>query len=254
MTASSSMRAADAIASATVAEVRAGRARMLMKGRIATPALMKAVLDGTHGLRTGRAIGQFVLMELPRANNRRLVLADTGITVHPTLEQRLSFSRAVSRWPGQRGLGLTEGARLHGRHGVGQSRDARHGRIRRGSRLDSREIRPRGSTCRAALDLAYAGRRRKRVGGSVVGAAEVMLFPGPALSTTLGGRALMYAERIAGLAGCSATRRPRSSSCGRIPRTRGSAHWRCLADPGPVEPPPSEAPFPAPLANRADAF
>src|SRR5438477_11700431 len=40
-------------AAAAVAAVRAGRARLLMKGQVATPALMKAVLDTDAGLRTG---------------------------------------------------------------------------------------------------------------------------------------------------------------------------------------------------------
>ena len=38
----------------------------LMKGQIATPELMKAVLDHDTGLRTGRVICQVVLMEIPR--------------------------------------------------------------------------------------------------------------------------------------------------------------------------------------------
>src|SRR3954471_1858205 len=48
----------DAVAKAAVAEVRAGRAGLLMKGRIATPALLRAVLDGSDGLRTGRVVCQ----------------------------------------------------------------------------------------------------------------------------------------------------------------------------------------------------
>ncbi len=38
-------------APAAVAEVKAGRAKMLMKGQIATPALLKAMLDSAKGLR-----------------------------------------------------------------------------------------------------------------------------------------------------------------------------------------------------------
>ena len=71
--------AADA-AAAAVAEVRAGRARLLMKGQIATPLLMKAVLARDTGLRTNRCICQVVLMEIPR-DRRRFLLSDTGITI-----------------------------------------------------------------------------------------------------------------------------------------------------------------------------
>ncbi len=48
----------DAIARAAVERVRAGEARALMKGQIATPALMAAVLDPESGLRTGRVIAR----------------------------------------------------------------------------------------------------------------------------------------------------------------------------------------------------
>src|SRR5262245_45372265 len=47
-------------ATEAVASVRAGRCRLLMKGQIATPALMQAVL-AAGGLRTGRVIAQVVL-------------------------------------------------------------------------------------------------------------------------------------------------------------------------------------------------
>jgi len=62
-------------AGAAVAAVRTGRAQLLMKGQIATPALMKAVLDPTCGLRTGHVICQIVLMVI-RPAQRRLLLAD----------------------------------------------------------------------------------------------------------------------------------------------------------------------------------
>src|SRR5262249_38221040 len=65
-------------AEGAVALVRSGQARLLMKGQIATPALMKAVLDPALGLRTGRVICQVVLMELSRIE-RRFLLADTGV-------------------------------------------------------------------------------------------------------------------------------------------------------------------------------
>jgi len=72
---------------AAVAAVRSGRARMLMKGQVATPALMRAVLDPAQGLRTGRVICQAPLMEIV-SSGRRSLLADTGICVQPTLDQK----------------------------------------------------------------------------------------------------------------------------------------------------------------------
>jgi phosphotransacetylase len=78
--------AADA-AGAAVALVRSGQARLLMKGQISTPALLKAMLDPASGLRTDRVICQIVLMELVQTK-RRLLLADTGICIQPTLAQK----------------------------------------------------------------------------------------------------------------------------------------------------------------------
>lgn len=75
---------------AAVEAIRAGRARALMKGQIATPSLLKAVLARETGLRTGRTIAQVVLLELVR-DQRVLLLTDTGITITPTLEQKREF-------------------------------------------------------------------------------------------------------------------------------------------------------------------
>ena len=77
-----------------MAEVRAGRARALMKGQIATPALMRAVLDAEAGLRWGRVICQVVLMEIPR-DGRRFLMADTGISVQPGLEDKADILRST---------------------------------------------------------------------------------------------------------------------------------------------------------------
>jgi len=75
--------AADA-AGAAVDLVRRARARVLMKGQVSTPALLKAMLEPAAGLRTDRVICQVVLMELAAAD-RRFLLADTGICIQPTL-------------------------------------------------------------------------------------------------------------------------------------------------------------------------
>ena len=55
---------------------------------------MKAVLDPETGLRTGRVICQVVLMEIPR-DDRRFLLADTGISVQPSLDERIDILRSA---------------------------------------------------------------------------------------------------------------------------------------------------------------
>jgi phosphate butyryltransferase len=83
---------ADDPAAAAVAAVRRGQAPLLMKGLVATPALMRAVLDPAAGLRTGRLICQVVLLEI-RPAGRSMRLADTGICIRPTLEQKADVLR-----------------------------------------------------------------------------------------------------------------------------------------------------------------
>lgn len=84
----------DEPAKAAVAEIRDGRAALMMKGQISTPALMKAVLHRETGLRTDRVIGQIVLLEIPR-DDRRLLLTDTGITIQPTFDQKADLLRSL---------------------------------------------------------------------------------------------------------------------------------------------------------------
>src|SRR5262245_7394598 len=83
-------------ARASVELARGWRARLLMKGQIATPDLMRAVLDPQSGLRTERVICQVVLMEIPR-DDRCFLLADTGITPRPDLNQKIDILRSAVR-------------------------------------------------------------------------------------------------------------------------------------------------------------
>lgn len=177
---------------ATVAAIRDGRARLLMKGQIATPALMKAVLDPTRGLRTGRVICQVVLMVI-RPAGRRFLLADTGVTIRPTLEQKadiLGSAVAVAH-----ALRETEPrvAVMAASESVSESMP---------ETLDAAELTRR---CQAgampgcvvqgplSFDLAYAADAadKKRMAGPVTGAADVMLFPDLA-AANLTVKAIMY--------------------------------------------------------------
>jgi phosphate butyryltransferase len=85
---------AEAPAAVAVSLVRDQSARLLMKGQIATPALMKAILDPALGLRTGRVICQVVLLEL-RAARRRFLLADTGVCIQPSLREKIDILRST---------------------------------------------------------------------------------------------------------------------------------------------------------------
>jgi phosphotransacetylase len=182
----------DGIATAAVAEVRRGAARMLMKGQIATPALLRAVLDPEGGLRTDRVVCQVVLMEIPR-DGRRFLLADTGIAVRPKLDQKADILQSA-----------VEVARALGadRPRVAVMAATESLNVAMPETVDAAELQARngrgefpGCAVQGPLsfDLAYAADAgdKKRVGGAVVGAADVMLFP-DLLSANLTVKAVMY--------------------------------------------------------------
>ncbi len=72
-----------------VALVRGGEASILMKGRLSTSELLRAVLDRADGLRTGQLLSDVLVAEHPLANPPRLIgVTDGGINVAPTLAQK----------------------------------------------------------------------------------------------------------------------------------------------------------------------
>jgi phosphotransacetylase len=198
--------AGDEVAAAAVAEVRAGRAQALMKGRIATPVLMKAVLDASQGLRTGRVICQIVLMEICR-DNRRLLMADTGIIVEPSLDDKADILRSSVDVAHALGLALPRVALVAATETV---------RAAMPETVHARELTRRNDQGELAscliqgplsFDLAYArdAGDRKGIGGTVVGAADVMIFPN-LLSANLTVKAIMYTAdcRFGGVLGGAA--------------------------------------------------
>lgn len=182
---------------AAVAEVVSGRAALLMKGQIATPSLMKAVLAREGGLRTDRVIGQVVLMELPR-DDRRFLLADTGITIQPTLAHKEDLLRSlvdVARglWSNADGPAEPRIAVMSATEkptpAMPDTQDA-ESLQHRASELNLGPCHVQGPL---SFDLAYAADagEKKRLGGSVVGAADAMLFPN-LLAANLTVKAIMY--------------------------------------------------------------
>jgi phosphate butyryltransferase len=75
-----------------IALVRDGKARLLMKGKINTAALIRAVLDKDGGLRTGRLLSQVIVFQVP-GFDRLMILTDAAINIAPTLEQKTEICR-----------------------------------------------------------------------------------------------------------------------------------------------------------------
>jgi phosphate butyryltransferase len=179
-------------ARAATALVRAGRAAMLMKGQVSTPDLMTAVLDPALGLRSGRAIGQVVLMEIPR-DDRRFLLADTGVMIRPSLEHKAHILEEAAVVARRLGAAPPRVAVMAASEKVNDAMP---------ETIHAAELERRGragefSDCLIqgplTFDLAYAlsAADKKRVAGEVVGAADVMIFPDVA-SANLTVKAIMY--------------------------------------------------------------
>ena len=163
---------------AAVAEVRSGRASILMKGLVPTPDLMHAILDPERGLRSGRAVAQVVLMEIVR-DGRRFLMADTGVMVRPKLPRKIEIL-----------LEAVEVARALGEPTPRVAIMAASEKIIDGmpETFDATELATRsrhgefpGIFIQGPLsfDLAYApaSAAKKGVGGDVAGAADIMIFP-----------------------------------------------------------------------------
>ena len=72
--------------------VRKGKADLLMKGKVSTATLIKAVLDKEQGLRTGRHLCQVVVFEVP-GFNRLMIMSDAAINIAPTLAQKAEIAK-----------------------------------------------------------------------------------------------------------------------------------------------------------------
>jgi len=183
---------AEAQAASAVAEVRAGRARILAKGQVATPALMQAVLDPEHGLRSGRVVSQVVLMEIAR-DARRFLMADTGIAVKPKLASKVEIVRQAVEVARALGVDRPRVAIMAASEAPGAAMP---------ETLDAVELQRRGEQGEfgdaaiqgpLSFDLAYSADAggKKRIGGEVVGQADAMVFP-DLLSANLTVKAIMY--------------------------------------------------------------
>ena len=75
------------IAQKTVKLAASGECDMIMKGKLSTPILLRAVLDKQYGLRTGKLLSHIAVMEV--ANYPKLIImSDGGMNIRPDVNQK----------------------------------------------------------------------------------------------------------------------------------------------------------------------
>jgi phosphate butyryltransferase len=79
-------------AAIAVGMVRDGNASLLMKGKLGTAQLVRAVLDKEAGLRAGRLLSQVIVFQVP-GFNRLMLMTDAAINIAPTLAQKAELCR-----------------------------------------------------------------------------------------------------------------------------------------------------------------
>ncbi len=175
-----------------VEQIHAGNARLLMKGQVATPDLMKAVLNKETGLRTGQVICQMVLMEIPK-DRKSFLMTDTGITVSPTLQQKRELLSHLIATAKSLGCAVPKIALMSATEKVNallpDTLDAET--LKKEAADAEEEFEVDGPL---SFDLAYAetAGNRKQLDSRVIGQADGMLFP-DLLSANLTVKAMMYA-------------------------------------------------------------
>lgn len=182
----------DDAAVAAVEAVSSGRASLLMKGQIDTPALVRALLDPRHGLRRGRTICQVVLMEIVD-QQRRFLLADTGVTIQPTLEQKVQIVRNTVAVAQALGVAEPRVALVAATEKLNPAMPETVEITELSQRGVAGEFDPARVQGPLSFDLAYASDAgdKKRIGGEVVGAADALVFPN-LLSANLTVKGIMY--------------------------------------------------------------
>ncbi|MCK4224013.1 MAG: bifunctional enoyl-CoA hydratase/phosphate acetyltransferase [candidate division Zixibacteria bacterium] len=70
-----------------VETVKLGKAEMLMKGKVGTSTLLKAVLDKESGLRTGALLSHVSVIEV-EAYHKLMLVTDGGMNIKPDIKQK----------------------------------------------------------------------------------------------------------------------------------------------------------------------
>jgi len=76
---------------AAVAEVREGRANVLMKGLCSTSTFLKGILDKNNGLRSGKVLSHLAVFESPKYH-KLFMLSDAAMNIAPELSAKIAIT------------------------------------------------------------------------------------------------------------------------------------------------------------------
>ncbi len=72
--------------------IRAGNADILLKGKIKTAVLLKAVLSPELGLKRSKLLSDVFVLENPlRGENKLMIISDGGVTIQPDIQQKIEI-------------------------------------------------------------------------------------------------------------------------------------------------------------------
>ncbi|MGB9561179.1 MAG: bifunctional enoyl-CoA hydratase/phosphate acetyltransferase [bacterium] len=77
----------DEACSRSVELVRNGKGKILMKGKVSTPSILKAVLDPEKGIRKGKLLSHIAVMEI-QSYHKLTIHTDAGMNIYPDVSKK----------------------------------------------------------------------------------------------------------------------------------------------------------------------
>ena len=158
--------------------VKQGQAHVMMKGLVGTADFMRAVLDKTDGLGTGRMLSHVVAFE-PGGFGRLMLLTDPAINIAPDLAQKVQIIENALQVSRALGNLQTKVAMLAAVETVTSSMKATEDAAMIAKMAERGQIKGCIIDGPLALDnaVSLAAARHKGIGGEVAGQADLLVVP-----------------------------------------------------------------------------
>ncbi len=158
--------------------VKQGQAQVMMKGLVGTADFMRAVLDKTEGLGTGRLLSHVVAFE-PTGYDRLMLLTDAAINIAPDLAQKVQIVENALQVSRSLGNKETKVAMLAAVETVTASMKATEDAAMIAKMSERGQIKGCRIDGPLALDnaVSLAAAHHKGIGGDVAGQADLLVVP-----------------------------------------------------------------------------